>query len=69
MDLDEDVLSVAKQLAVQRCVSLGKIVSDLMRQALASKTRRYRNGVWLLDHQLGATPRTLEMVNALRDEE
>jgi hypothetical protein len=70
LDLDEDVLGVAKELAAQKRVSTGKIVSDLMRQALApKKAPRMRNGVPLLEPRPGARPITLELVNELRDEE
>jgi hypothetical protein len=70
LDLDEDVLGVARQLAIQKRVSTGKIVSDLMRQALApKKAPRMRNGVLLLERKPGAKPITLELVNELRDDE
>jgi hypothetical protein len=70
LDLDEDVLGVAKQLAIQKRVSTGKIVSDLMRQALApKKAPRMRNGFLLLDRPPGSKPVTMEMINEYRDEE
>jgi hypothetical protein len=70
LDLDEDVLGVAKQLAVQKRVSTGKVVSDLMRQALApKKAPRMRNGFRLLDRPPGSKPVTMEMINQFRDEE
>jgi hypothetical protein len=70
LDLDEDVLGVAKSLAAQKRVSTGKVVSDLMRQALApKKAPRMRNGFRLLDRPPGSKPITMEMVNQLRDDE
>jgi hypothetical protein len=49
-------------------VSTGKIVSDLLRQALApKKAPRMRNGVLLLDRPPGSKPFTMEMINELRD--
>ena len=70
MDLDEDVLGVAKHLAAQQRVSTGKVVSNLMRQALApKKSPKVRNGVPLFELKPGAKPMTLELVNRLRDEE
>ena len=70
LDLDEEMLGVAKQLASQQGVSMGKVVSDLMRQALApKKAPRTRNGVPIFEPKPGARPITLELVNRLRDEE
>jgi len=69
LDLDEDVLGIAKQLALEKRISTGKVVSDLMRRALApKKAPRTRNGVLLLDRKPGSKPITLELVNRLRDE-
>ena len=70
LDLDEDVLGIAKQLASQKRVTTGKMVSDLLRQALApKKAPRTRNGFRLLDRPPGSKPVTMEMVNQFRDEE
>ena len=70
LDLDEDILGVAKQLASEKRVSTGKVVSDLLRQALAPrKAPKTRNGVPLLERKRGAKPVTLEMVNRWRDDE
>lgn len=70
LDLDEDVLGVAKQLAGQKRVSTGRVVSDLLRQALTpKKAPRMRNGFRLLDRPPGSKPVTMEMVNEFRDDE
>ena len=70
LDLDEDILGVAKQLAFERKTSTGKVVSDLVRKALApTKTPKYRNGVRLLERIPGSRPATMELVNQLRDDD
>ena len=69
IDLDEDVLLAAKEIARRRGVSLGKTLSDLARQALSqSEGATTRNGVPLFPVQPGARVVTMELVNQLRDE-
>ena len=70
LDLDEDVLQAAKELASARRTTAGKIVSDLIRKALApGRALRVRNGVPLLPHRPKGAPRpTMQLVNRLRDE-
>jgi hypothetical protein len=70
LDLDEDVLQAAKELAAARGTTAGKVVSELLRKGLAPEAteRRVRNGVPLLPRQPAGSPRmTLKVVNALRD--
>lgn len=70
LDLDEDVLSAAKELAAQQGVSTGKAVSELIRQALKpAKAPKFRNGFRLLEPKPDAKPVTMEWVNKIRDEE
>ena len=70
LDLDADMLGVAKELASQRKTSIGKVVSELMRAALKpKKAPRFRNGIQLLESRPGSPRMTMEMVNRLRDEE
>lgn len=71
LNLDEDVLWAAKELAAQRSVPVGQVVSDLARKALAPPDDRLkkRNGVPLLPPRDGARPVSLAAVNALRDDE
>ena len=38
LDLDEDILRVAKHLAQERAQSLGRVLSDLARQGLQPRT-------------------------------
>jgi len=72
LDIDEDVLQAAKELAEFRGVTAGKILSDLARKALAptGPVPKVRNGVPLLPRRpAGAPLLTLKFVNELRDEE
>lgn len=71
VDIDEDVLQAAKELAAARKSSIGRVLSDLARQALeaARSERRVRNGVPLLPPRAGEQVVTLEMVNRLLDED
>jgi hypothetical protein len=70
LDIDDDVLQAAKELAANRRKTTGKVLSDLARQALEPRGRQpVRNGVLLLARRPrgGAKP-TMELVNRLRDE-
>ncbi len=70
LDLDEDLLAAAKDLAASRRTTLGTVVSELMRRALEPRsTRSQRNGVPLLARRPAGAPRpSLALVNRLRDE-
>jgi hypothetical protein len=71
LDLDDDVLQAAKEIAANRGTTAGRVLSDLARKALAPTRREsVRNGVPLLPRQRrkGSPLPTLEMVNRLRDE-
>ena len=70
LDLDDDVLQAAKELAEARGVTAGKALSDLARAGLAPKrTAKVRNGVPLLPRRPAGSPiPTLELVNEIRDD-
>jgi hypothetical protein len=70
LDIDDDVLEAAKDLAANRQTSAGKVLSELARRALDSGRRHEtRNGVPLLRRRpAGGRKPTLELVNRLRDE-
>lgn len=70
LDIDEDVLESAKELAARRGTTAGRVLSELARTALAPRERtpRRRNGVPLLPERKGARLVTPEIVNRLRDE-
>lgn len=71
LDIDEDVLEAAKDLAAARRTTAGKVLSELARKGLtpAEPQPLVRNGVPLLPPREGARPVTMEEVNRLRDEE
>ncbi len=71
LDLDEDVLQAAKELAVVHRVTAGKMLSNLARKALTptGPVPKVRNGVPLLPRRLGQEIMTMKLVNELRDEE
>ena len=68
LDLDKDVLQAAKEIAATRGVTAGRVVSELVRKALAApESPEVRNGVPLLTRTPGS-PLTMAAVNRLRDE-
>ena len=69
LDIEEDVLLAAREIAHQRGVSVGKILSDFARQALARQSAATRNGVPLFSVQPDALVVTPELINQLRDEQ
>jgi hypothetical protein len=80
LDLDEDILYVAKQLAQQQRKSMGQVVSELVRDALSAKlaiaAKPTPAGVSEPLHQYGIFPLpnrgaivSNELVNKLRDDE
>jgi hypothetical protein len=71
LDIDDDVLQAAKEIAELHRKTAGQVVSELLRRALhpASSSRRVRNGVPLLTRRAGAPVLTMELVNQLRDDE
>ena len=69
LDIDDDVLFAAKELAKRKGASMGKVLSELARQALSRQAEtQSRNGVPLFPRQAEAGVVTLELVNQLRDE-
>ena len=70
LDLDEDVLQAAKEIAANRGTTAGRVLSDLARKALTPAKRTHeRNGVPLLQRRPKGSKRpTMDTVNRLRDE-
>lgn len=68
--IDDDVLTAAKGLAARQNKTLGEVISTLARQSLRPTMRpgKSRNGIPILPVRANATPVTLDIVNALRDE-
>lgn len=69
LDIEDDVLRAAKELADQRGITTGQMLCELARKALKATepTAGLRNGVPLLQPRDEARPVTLATVNALRD--
>ncbi|HJS58447.1 MAG TPA: CopG family transcriptional regulator [Vicinamibacteria bacterium] len=70
LDIDDDVLQAAKEIALNRGVTAGRALSDLARKALEPRRGSgVRNGVPLMPRRpRGSAKPTLEQVNRLRDE-
>lgn len=68
LDVEDDILLAAKEIAKQRGVGVGKALSDLARQALVRRAEGgTRNGLPLFPIQADSGPVTLELINRLRD--
>ena len=70
LDIDEDVLQAAKELAASKKTTMGRVLSELARKGLlpSSGTPSIRNGVPVLPTSAGEGPVTMDAVNRLRDE-
>ena len=69
LDIEADVLLAVKQLARQRREPMGRLVSELVREALIPRTQgQERNGVPLFPVTAPSSVITLDFVNQLRDE-
>ena len=70
LDIDDDLVQVARQLARQRGTTIGQVVSELVRQAIEpGPGGRLRNGVPVFPLKPGAKKPHLNLVNQLRDAE
>lgn len=71
LDIDDDVLQAAKEIAANRGTTMGKVISELVRKGLRPKPWvRVRNGVPLLGPRGPNDPiLTVEFINRLRDED
>jgi hypothetical protein len=70
LEIDDDVLQAAKEIAANRATTAGRVLSDLARKALDPGTSpRMRNGVPLIPRRpKGSARPTMALVNRLRDE-
>jgi len=70
LDIDEDVLLAAKELAEMQNSTAGRVLSELARKALRPEgsLQAVRNGVPLLPSRPEEGPVTPEIVNRLLDE-
>ena len=70
LEIEDDVLEVAKDYAKHQCLSLGKAVSHLIRKGIQPTVNSevVRNGIRIVQRIPGSTAVTLDIVNKLRDE-
>jgi hypothetical protein len=69
LELDDDLLAAAKQIARERGQSLGEVISDLARQSIALTARpKVRNGALLFEPRAHTIRPDMKKVNELRDE-
>jgi hypothetical protein len=70
LDIDDDVLQAAKEIAANRSTTAGRVLSELARRALEPRrSPRVRNGVPLMPRRpKGSVRPTMALVNRLRDE-
>jgi hypothetical protein len=68
LDLDDDILAAARSIAAARKQTMGKVVSDLVRQSLTTKTKRGPMGIPLLPRRPGVIV-TNELIDKLRQDE
>lgn len=71
LDIDEDVLQAAKELAALQKSTAGRVLSDLARRSLEppAAPSSIRNGVPILPRREGGGIVTPDIVNRLREEE
>jgi hypothetical protein len=68
VDLDPEVLEIARNIALERKVAIGRVISDVFLKNVRQESSRNRNGVRVIERGESAEPVTLEIVNRLRDE-
>ena len=68
LDLDDDVLAAARSIAAVRRQTMGRVVSDLVRQSLATKLKKAPSGIPLLPRRRGVIV-TNELIDKLREDE
>ena len=71
LDVDEDVLQAAKELASQQGKTAGKVLSELARRALSPQPsdQAVRNGVPILPPRPGEGPVTSNIVADVLDQD
>ena len=70
VDIEDDILQVARELAANRGVTIGQVLSELARRGLETPGKeKVRNGVPLLPRRpRGSRKPTMNLVNRLRDQ-
>lgn len=71
LEIDDEILLTVKQIARQRKMTAGSVISSLLRESLQPKSFevRHRNGVPVLPRRANAPVVTTEVVNHLLNEE
>jgi hypothetical protein len=70
LEIDDDLAQLARHLAQQRHMTMGEIVSEMMRKSVETGAPvKMRNGVPLIVPRPGGRKPSLALVNQLRDEE
>ena len=69
LELDDDLITTARDLAREQGVTLGQVISELARQSLTTKAPlKVRNGALLFVPKARTSKPDLRIVNELRDE-
>ena len=69
LELDDDLLASARQLALEQGMTLGQLISDLARQSLNARAPlKVRNGALLFVPKANRSKPDLRVVNELREE-
>ena len=70
LDIDDDVLTAARNIAAAEGVNIGKALSDLARRGLAPRSQsKRRSGFPVFDVSPGAAPITLDLVKDALDQQ
>lgn len=70
LEIDNDILVIAKNAAADQGTSVGRVISQLARKGLELEDQpRVRNGVKLFVPTKSKVKPDLELVNRLRDEQ
>ncbi len=71
LNLDDDVMAKARNIAVRENKSVDEVISSLARKSLEPEilSGGTRNGVPQLPNRKGVGPVTMALVNQLRDED
>ncbi len=70
LDIEDDLLKIAKGIAEYQKINLGEAVSLLIRKGIdpTFPQQQIKNGLRIINRPQGSKPVTLEIVNRLRDE-
>ena len=69
LDIDDDVLQAAKEVAANRQTTAGKVISQWVRQAIRAQSKHVsHNGLPVLQTRTDGRLNTMADVNRIRDE-